>query len=84
MKSGIIRVVVSEKNDGRETASVQAHHYRYVLDDNLTPDTRHYVQAVIERFRTISPDICTRPGYREWSFSVLVEPLHAVAPVTII
>ena len=27
MKRGIIRVVVSEKNDGRETASNQAHHY---------------------------------------------------------
>jgi hypothetical protein len=42
MKQGIIRVVVSEKNDGRETANNQAHHYRYVLDDDLTPDTRRF------------------------------------------
>lgn len=37
MKSGIIRVVVSEKNDGRETAAIQAHHYRYVLDSSRGP-----------------------------------------------
>ena len=49
IKRGIIRVVVSEKNDGRETASIQAHHYRYVLDDDLTPETRHYVETVIAR-----------------------------------
>jgi hypothetical protein len=57
MKSGTIRVVVSEKNDGRETASIQAHHYRYVLDDALTPETRHYVEAVIAKFQTVNPDI---------------------------
>jgi hypothetical protein len=57
MKRGTIRVVVNEKNDGRETASIQAHHYRYVLDDDLTPDTRRYVEAVIAKFRTINPDI---------------------------
>ena len=57
MKGGIIRVVVSEKNDGRETASIQAHHYRYVLDDDLTPETRHYVETVIAKFRTVNPDI---------------------------
>jgi hypothetical protein len=57
MKSGIIRVVVSGKNDGRETAINQAHHYRYVLDDDLTPETRRYVEAVIARFRTVNPDI---------------------------
>jgi hypothetical protein len=57
MKRGTIRVVVSEKNDGRETASNQAHHYRYVLDDDLTPETRHYVQTVIAKFRTVNPDI---------------------------
>ena len=59
MKRGTIRVVVSEKNDGRETASNQAHHYRYVLDDDLTPETRHYVEAVIAKFRTVNPDIPT-------------------------
>jgi hypothetical protein len=57
MKHGTIRVVVSAKNDGRETASIQAHHYRYVLDDDLTPETRHYVEAVIAKFRTVNPDI---------------------------
>jgi hypothetical protein len=57
MKRGTIRVVVSEKNDGRETASNQAHHYRYVLDDDLTPETRHYVETVIAKFRTVNPDI---------------------------
>ncbi|MDV3135003.1 hypothetical protein [Mycobacterium sp. 29Ha] len=57
MKRGIIRVVVSAKNDGRETASIQAHHYRYVLDDDLSPETRQYVQAVIAKFRTVNPDI---------------------------
>lgn len=57
MKGGVIRVVVSEKNDGRETASIQAHHYRYVLDNDLTPETRHYVHTVIAKFRTINPDI---------------------------
>lgn len=57
MKSGIIRVLVSEKHDGRETASNQAHHYRYVLDDDLTPETRNYVETVIAKFRTINPDI---------------------------
>jgi hypothetical protein len=57
MKGGTIRVVVSEKNDGRETASIQAHHYRYVLDDDLTPETRRYVEAVIAKFRTVNPDI---------------------------
>jgi hypothetical protein len=57
MKGGIIRVVVSEKNDGRETASIQAHHYRYVLDDDLTPETRHYVETVIAKFQTVNPDI---------------------------
>ena len=46
-----------EKNDGRETASNQAHHYRYVLDDDLTPETRHYVETVIAKFRTVNPDI---------------------------
>jgi hypothetical protein len=57
MKRGIIRVVVSEKNDGLETANNQAHHYRYVLDDDLTPETRHYVEVVIAKFRTVNPDI---------------------------
>jgi hypothetical protein len=57
MKRGTIRVVVSGKNDGRETASNQAHHYRYVLDDDLTPETRHYVETVIAKFRTVNPDI---------------------------
>ncbi len=57
MKNGIIRVVVSEKNDGRETASIQAHHYRYVLANDLTPETRRYVETVIGKFRTINPDI---------------------------
>lgn len=57
MKNGTLRVVVTEKNDGRETASIQAHHYRYVLDDNLTPETRHYVETVIAKFRTVNPDI---------------------------
>jgi hypothetical protein len=60
MKSGTIRVVVNEKHDGRETASNQAHHYRYVLDDNLSPETRHYVETVIAKFRTINPDIPMR------------------------
>ncbi|AGB21661.1 hypothetical protein Mycsm_01242 [Mycobacterium sp. JS623] len=57
MKHGTIRVVVSEKNDGRETAAIQAHHYRYVLDDDLTADIRHYVETVIAKFRTVNPDI---------------------------
>lgn len=57
MKLGIIRVVVNEKNDGRETANNQAHHYRYVLDDDLTPETRDYVETVIAKFRTVNPDI---------------------------
>lgn len=57
IKSGTIRVVVTEKNDGRETAAIQAHHYRYVLDDNLTPETRHYVESMIAKFRSINPDI---------------------------
>jgi len=35
MKRGIIRVVVSDRNDGRETANNQAHHYRYVLAISL-------------------------------------------------
>lgn len=57
MKQGTIRVVVSEHHDGRETANLQAHHYRYVLDDDLTPETRHYVETVIAKFQTINPDI---------------------------
>lgn len=57
MKNGIIRVVVSDKNDGRETAAIQAHHYRYVLDNALSPETRRYVETVIAKFRTINPDI---------------------------
>jgi hypothetical protein len=57
MKSGTIRIVVSEKNDGRESAAIQAHHYRYVLDDDLTPQTRAYVETVIAKFQTINPDI---------------------------
>lgn len=60
MKNGIIRVVVSEKYDGRETAGIQAHHYRYVLGDNLTRETRQYVEAVIAKFRTVNPDIPTK------------------------
>lgn len=60
MKRGTIRVVVSEKNDGRETASIQAHHYRYVLNEDLSPDTRRYVETVIAKFRTINPDIPTK------------------------
>jgi hypothetical protein len=28
-----------------------------VLDDDLTPDTRHYVHAVIAKFRTVNRDI---------------------------
>jgi hypothetical protein len=57
MKHGIIRVVVTEKNDGRETANNQAHHYRYVLDDDLSPATRHYLETVIAKFRTVNRDI---------------------------
>lgn len=57
MKHGIIRVVVSEKNDGRETAAIQAHHYRYVLDDDLSPETRRYVETVIAKFQIINPNI---------------------------
>ncbi len=57
MKSGIIRVLVSKKSDGRETASIQAHHYRYVLDEDLTRETRQYVETVIAKFRTVNPDI---------------------------
>ncbi|MCP9274001.1 hypothetical protein [Mycolicibacterium arenosum] len=57
MKQGIIRVVVSDKNDGRESAAIQAHHYRYVLDDPLTSETRQYVKTVISRFRTVNVDI---------------------------
>lgn len=60
MRSGVIRVIVSDNNDGRETASIQAHHYRYVLDADLTSETRRYVEAVIAKFRTINPDIPTR------------------------
>lgn len=57
MKYGLLRVVVNEKNDGRESASIQAHHYRYVLDRDLTPETRRYVKAVIAKFRSINPNI---------------------------
>jgi hypothetical protein len=57
MKHGTIRVVVSAKNDGRETASIQAHHYRYVLHQDLTAETRRYVETVIAKFQTVNPDI---------------------------
>lgn len=57
MKQGIIRVVVNEKSDGWESASIQAHHYRYVLDDGLTADTRRYVEMVIMQYQTINPTI---------------------------
>ncbi|MCV7251614.1 hypothetical protein H7J86_05515 [Mycobacterium hackensackense] len=57
MKLGVVRVVVDGKNDGRESASLQAHHYRYVLDNDLTPETRRYVETVLARFRSINPDI---------------------------
>ena len=57
MKQGIIRVVVSGKNEGRESASIQAHHYRYVLDDDLTAATRRYVESVISKFQTVNADI---------------------------
>jgi hypothetical protein len=60
MKSGILRVVVDNKNDGHESASIQAHHYRYVLDDDLTPETRRYVETVIAKFRTINPEISSK------------------------
>ena len=62
MRSGTIRVVVSDKNDGRETASIQAHHYRYLLGKDLTPEARYYIQAVIEKFRTVNPDISMKPA----------------------
>ena len=39
--------------------SNQANHYRYVLDDDLTPEARHYVETVIAKFRTVNPDIPT-------------------------
>jgi hypothetical protein len=35
MKAGTIRVVISEKSNGHETASIQAHHYRYLLGEDL-------------------------------------------------
>lgn len=62
MKRGIIRVVVSEKNNGRETASIQAHHYRYVLGYDLSAEARHYVETVIAKFRTVNPDIPMKVG----------------------
>lgn len=76
MKSGTIRVVVSETNDGHETANNQAHHYRYLLAENLTPETRRYVVAVIEKFRTVNPKISLTPANAQGandSFEVEVE-----------
>jgi hypothetical protein len=57
MKHGTLRVVVSDKNDGRESANIQAHHYRYVLDDDLTTETRRYVETVIAKLRTVNAEI---------------------------
>lgn len=65
MKHGIIRVVVSEKNDGRETAGIQAHHYRYVLDNDLSPDTRRYVETVIAKFQAVNPDIPMKAAHAQ-------------------
>ena len=62
MKAGTIRVVVSARNDGHETASIQAHHYRYLLGEDLSAEARRYVEAVIERFRTVNPDIPMKPA----------------------
>ncbi|KUI16936.1 hypothetical protein AU193_22390 [Mycobacterium sp. GA-1285] len=71
MKRGTIRVVVSEKNNGGETASMQAHHYRYVLDDDLSPETRHYVETVIRKFRTVNPHIPMKAAKAQGAQGVL-------------
>ncbi len=62
MKTGTIRVVVSAKNNGHETASIQAHHYRYLLGKDLSPESRRYVEAVVEKFRSVNPDIPMKPA----------------------
>lgn len=81
MKQGIIRVVVSEKNDGRESASIQAHHYRYVLDEDLTPATRRYVETVIAKYQTINPDIPMKAAQAQGAKDSYCLPMKKDPPV---
>lgn len=81
LKQGIIRVVVSEKNDGRESASIQAHHYRYVLDEDLTPATRRYLETVIAKYQTINPDIPMKAAQAQGAKDSYCLPMKKDPPV---
>ena len=65
MKSGAIRVRVTTRNDGHETASNQAHHYRYLLACKLSAETQRYVEAVIAKFRSVNSNVPMTAAYAQ-------------------